>query len=98
MVPAGKQFRRASEDERKKRKKRVSHAYLEKGTQPQHACIVAWLVDSRACGQVAMEMNLSETAFLQRPDSSNGGGDDDNENTFRLRWFTPTNEVDLCGQ
>ena len=45
-----------------------------------------------------MEMNLSETAFLQRPDSSNGGGDDDNENTFRLRWFTPTNEVDLCGQ
>ena len=35
---------------------------------------------------VAMEMNLSETAFLvERPDG------------FDLRWFTPTVEVDLCG-
>lgn len=38
--------------------------------------------------QIAAEMNLSETAFLsRRPD------DDD----FDLRWFTPTQEVDLCG-
>jgi PhzF family phenazine biosynthesis protein len=37
--------------------------------------------------QVAGEMNLSETAFL-RP-QANG--------TYRLRWFTPTDEVDLCG-
>jgi PhzF family phenazine biosynthesis protein len=36
--------------------------------------------------QVAMEMNLSETAFLAPK------GDD-----FLLRWFTPTTEVDLCG-
>ena len=35
---------------------------------------------------VAAEMNLSETAFV-RPD---GDG-------FRLRWFTPAVEVDLCG-
>jgi predicted PhzF superfamily epimerase YddE/YHI9 len=35
---------------------------------------------------VAAEMNLSETAFLLRE------GDD-----WRLRWFTPTVEVDLCG-
>src|SRR2546422_8731029 len=35
---------------------------------------------------VAREMNLSETAFL-RPD-----GD-----CYRLRWFTPAVEVDLCG-
>ena len=35
---------------------------------------------------VAREMNLSETAFLFRE----GGG-------FRLRWFTPAVEVDLCG-
>ena len=35
---------------------------------------------------VAAEMNLSETAFLHRE------GD-----AFRLRWFTPTVEVDLCG-
>jgi predicted PhzF superfamily epimerase YddE/YHI9 len=36
--------------------------------------------------QVAREMNLSETAFLN-PDV---GG-------FHLRWFTPAVEVDLCG-
>lgn len=35
---------------------------------------------------VAMEMNLSETAFLT-PEADG----------FRLRWFTPTVEVDLCG-
>lgn len=36
---------------------------------------------------VAAEMNLSETAFV-RP--LTGG-------RYRLRWFTPTSEVDLCG-
>lgn len=35
---------------------------------------------------VAREMNLSETAFLL----AEGDG-------FRLRWFTPTMEIDLCG-
>ncbi|MFP4315975.1 MAG: PhzF family phenazine biosynthesis protein [Desulfovibrionales bacterium] len=35
---------------------------------------------------VAMEMNLSETAFLHPSDMGWG-----------LRWFTPTIEVDLCG-
>jgi PhzF family phenazine biosynthesis protein len=38
---------------------------------------------------LAREMNLSETAFVIRaalPDAD-----------FRLRWFTPTTEVDLCG-
>lgn len=36
---------------------------------------------------VAMEMNLSETAFVV-PRA---------EHEFDLRWFTPTSEVDLCG-
>lgn len=35
---------------------------------------------------VAREMNLSETAFLLPEDDG-----------WRLRWFTPTVEVDLCG-
>ncbi|MCR4294615.1 MAG: PhzF family phenazine biosynthesis protein [Elusimicrobia bacterium] len=35
---------------------------------------------------VAAELNLSETAFVE----SEGGA-------FRLRWFTPTVEVPLCG-
>jgi PhzF family phenazine biosynthesis protein len=37
--------------------------------------------------QVAAEMNLSETAFVN---PAAGGG-------FNLRWFTPAVEVDLCG-
>ena len=35
---------------------------------------------------VASEMNLAETAFVSRE----GDG-------YRLRWFTPTVEVDICG-
>ena len=42
---------------------------------------VAWMRN------VAAEMNLSETAYLRRT----GPGH------FKLRWFTPTDEVDLCG-
>ncbi len=38
---------------------------------------------------IAREMNLSETAFIL-PASSR-------QADVRIRWFTPTNEVDLCG-
>lgn len=41
--------------------------------------------------QLAAEMNLSETAFLVPTAPSK------NPAAFRLRWFTPTHEVDLCG-
>ncbi|CAN9506969.1 unnamed protein product [Ophioblennius macclurei] len=44
--------------------------------------------------KIAAEMNLSETAFIIRLNPS------DNFSTgsrFRLRWFTPTTEVNLCG-
>lgn len=40
---------------------------------------------------VAREMNLAETAFLH-PAVPAGGND-----SWNLRWFTPTVEVDLCG-
>lgn len=36
---------------------------------------------------IASEMNLSETAFLSHSKTAD----------FRLQWFTPTNEVKLCG-
>jgi PhzF family phenazine biosynthesis protein len=47
-----------------------------------------WLPDDTLL-RIAAENNLSETAFLV-PDAS---GDSD----FELRWFTPTNEVVMCG-
>jgi PhzF family phenazine biosynthesis protein len=45
----------------------------------------AWLPDG-LMQKIAMENNLAETAFFVRT------GD-----RFRIRWFTPAAEVDLCG-
>ena len=45
----------------------------------------SWL-DDNVLQALAMENNLSETAYFVPENSS-----------YRLRWFTPTDEVDLCG-
>lgn len=56
------------------------------GGNPAAVCpLEAWLDDS-TLQAIALENNLSETAFLVRD------GDD-----YQLRWFTPTVEVPLCG-
>ncbi|MEG3088267.1 PhzF family phenazine biosynthesis protein [Sphingomonas sp. PB4P5] len=48
----------------------------------------AWL-DDDVLQAIAAENNLAETAFLL-PDESGAAN-------FELRWFTPTNEVVMCG-
>jgi PhzF family phenazine biosynthesis protein len=53
---------------------------------PAAVCILAEPREDPWLQDLAAEMNLSETAFLLRE----GDG-------FRLRWFTPVMEVDLCG-
>ena len=54
---------------------------------PAAVCLMEQEPEENWMQQVAEEMNLSETAFLlPREDGS-----------YSLRWFTPTNEVDLCG-
>src|SRR5262245_31150589 len=53
---------------------------------PAAVCVLPGPRDPSWMQDVAREMNLSETAFLHRE----AGG-------FRLRWFTPAVEVDLCG-
>lgn len=56
------------------------------GGNPAAVCpLNDWLSDS-AMQKIAMENNLSETAFFVSKDEK-----------FELRWFTPTIEVDLCG-
>ena len=45
---------------------------------------------------LAMELNLSETAFVWRDEEGSAGAPTPGT-SFRLRWFTPTLEVDLCG-
>lgn len=51
----------------------------------------AWLDDARLQA-IAAENNLAETAYFVRRPSGAGA-----EPAFDLRWFTPTQEVDLCG-
>ena len=53
---------------------------------PAGVCLMPVHGDEAWMQQVAREMNLSETAFL----NPYIGG-------YHLRWFTPTVEVDLCG-
>ncbi|MBA9043082.1 PhzF family phenazine biosynthesis protein [Bacillus aryabhattai] len=53
---------------------------------PAAVCVMEeWLSDN-LMQKIAMENNLSETAFAVKE------GDD-----YRLRWFTPGGEIDLCG-
>ncbi len=53
---------------------------------PAAVCVLQETAPDDWMRNVAMEMNLSETAFLV---PENDG--------YRLRWFTPAVEVDLCG-
>jgi PhzF family phenazine biosynthesis protein len=53
---------------------------------PAAVCFLDGARDDRWMANVAAEMNLAETAFLQARDDG-----------WSLRWFTPTVEVDLCG-
>lgn len=66
----------------------VVDAFAEKVFEgnPAGVCIMEkWLQDD-IMQQIASENNLSETAFAVKEGDS-----------YRLRWFTPGKEVDLCG-
>lgn len=54
---------------------------------PAAVCLLPTARDAEWMQDVAAEMNLSETAFLQPQRDA----------PYRLRWFTPSDEVDLCG-
>ena len=53
---------------------------------PAAVCLLPEMPPEELMRQVAQEMNLSETAFVapEGPD-------------YRIRWFTPAVEVELCG-
>lgn len=63
-------------------------AFAEKVFTGNPAAVVPledWLEDEWM-QKIAMENNLSETAFFVKTDRG-----------FHIRWFTPTFEIDLCG-
>jgi PhzF family phenazine biosynthesis protein len=55
---------------------------------PAGVCLLENSISQELMQQIAMEMNLSETAFVERTGEPT---------VFSLRWFTPAVEVDLCG-
>ncbi|WP_373398707.1 PhzF family phenazine biosynthesis protein [Algoriphagus halophilus] len=58
------------------------------GGNPAAVCLLEERISSEDMQNIAMEMNLSETAFVEKTED---------EGHFNLRWFTPTLEIDLCG-
>lgn len=56
------------------------------GGNPAAVCPLETWLDEPAMQKIAMENNLSETAYFVK-----------NGNEFDIRWFTPTAEIDLCG-
>jgi PhzF family phenazine biosynthesis protein len=53
---------------------------------PAAVCPLEQWLDDKVMQSIAAENNLSETAFFVKEGSN-----------YRIRWFTPTSEVDLCG-
>ena len=63
-------------------------AFAEKVFQGNPAAVMPledWLED-KLMQEIAMENNLSETAFFVKTDAG-----------YHIRWFTPEFEIDLCG-
>ncbi len=56
------------------------------GGNPAAVCPLEEWLDDNLLQDIAMENNLSETAFYVM-----------NGDHYEIRWFTPTTEVDLCG-
>lgn len=54
---------------------------------PAAVCVLDAFLPDGTLQSIAMENNLSETAFAVRQ----------GENRYALRWFTPGGEIDLCG-
>jgi len=58
------------------------------GGNPAAVLVLDSPLSDAAMQAIALEMNLSETAFVLPPDG---------EGLRQLRWFTPATEVPLCG-
>jgi PhzF family phenazine biosynthesis protein len=59
---------------------------------PAAVCLLDQVLPASLMRKIAGEINLSETAFILPID-----GDHANATRFRIRWFTPLVEVNLCG-
>lgn len=58
------------------------------GGNPAAICFMSCDLEDTLYQSIAREMNLSETAFVEKLDE---------HGNYKLRWFTPKREVPLCG-
>ena len=56
------------------------------GGNPAAVCVLEKFPPADLMQKIAMENNLSETAFVVKE-----------KNIYKLRWFTPAAEIDFCG-
>lgn len=68
------------------------------GGNPAAVCpLDDWLPDE-TLQAIAIENNLSETAFIVEAGASENDSEDESDDfDYHLRWFTPGCEVDFCG-
>ena len=66
------------------------------GGNPAAVCLLEEDITDDLKQKIAMEMNISETAFVV-PLEKDVKNPFENGAKFELRWFTPTTEVPLCG-
>ncbi|TRY76909.1 hypothetical protein TCAL_07325 [Tigriopus californicus] len=59
------------------------------GGNPAAVCLLTSWLDPSVLLSIAKENNLSETAFVMPTSTS--------KNVWKIRWFTPDIEMDLCG-
>ncbi|ETE67485.1 Phenazine biosynthesis-like domain-containing protein, partial [Ophiophagus hannah] len=64
------------------------------GGNPAAVCLLEDELEESWHQKIAAEMNLSETAFIRKLHPTDNFT---KSSCFGLRWFTPTNEVPLCG-
>ena len=66
----------------------IVDAFTDKifGGNPAAVCIMKNFPPAELMLDIARENNLSETAFVVK-----------DKNFYRLRWFTPASEINLCG-
>ena len=58
------------------------------GGNPAAVCLLSDPLDDERMQSIAFELGIAETAFLTPTDDPT---------TFGLRWFSPADEIDLCG-
>lgn len=63
------------------------------GGNPAAVCVLDEFLPDGTMRKIAMEMNLSETAFI----TTAGKGHHRETDSYSIRWFTPMVEVPLCG-